>query len=167
MANDQMTKNFVGTESIALNDLDLTHEVSVEVVYKDEDLIELETVASAGHWRGRARAYTVPQDIAAFASALDRFVEGALGSADFTAGDDKGMGLLALRIYRVDRAGHIACHIRLASGGLPTDHRPEQVSQFAVEVSVEAWAVSQFSRHLAELARSQSGRASLAVAPEA
>jgi hypothetical protein len=80
-------------------------------------------------------------------------------------GADNGIGLIALRFYRFDRAGHIACHARLASGGVPTDHRPEQVSQFAVEVGVEAGAVDRFARQLGELARARSGRALLSVEP--
>ena len=37
---------------------------AAEVVSVDEHLVELEAVVGAVHWRGRARAYTVPQDMA-------------------------------------------------------------------------------------------------------
>jgi len=37
----------------------------------------------------------------------------------------------------------------------------------AVEFGAEAWAVAQFARQLAELARTQKGRASLAIEAEA
>ena len=146
-------------------DLDLPHEVSVEVVYVDEDLVELEAVVRAGPWRGQAQAYTVPQDIATFVAALKRFAAGEARTADFTVGADSGIGLIALRFYRIDRAGHIVCHARLASGRVPTDHRPEQVAQLAVEVGAEAEAVARFGRQLEELARVCSGRACLAVEP--
>jgi hypothetical protein len=137
--------------------------VSVEIVYFDEALIELAAIVSTDHWRGRARAYTVPQDIATFAAGLQQFVSGTDAAVEFTAGADNGIGLIALRFYRIDRAGHIACHTRLASRGLQTKHRPEQVSRLAVEFGAEAWAVSQFARQLAELARTQLRRAVLAV----
>ena len=145
-----------------MDDLDLDREVSIEVVYVDEHLIELAAVLGAGHWRGRATAYTVPADVARFADALLRFADGG-SPAMFEAGADTGIGLIALRFYRIDRSGHVACHARLASGGAPTEHRPEQVSQLAVEFGAEAWAVGQFARQLAELARTQAGRASLAI----
>jgi hypothetical protein len=150
-------------EAGAVDKLDPLQGVSVEIVYFDEDLVKLATIVSTGRWRGRARAYTVPQDIAKFATDLERFVSGTVGAAEFTAGADNGIGLIALRFYRIDRAGHIVCHVRLASGGLPTHCRPEQVSRFAVEVGAEAWAVHQFARQLAELSRTQSGQAVLAV----
>jgi hypothetical protein len=146
-----------------VDDLDLPNEISLEVVYDDEHLIELQAMIGAGHWRGRARAFTVPQDIAAFAAALDRFAAGLAEAAEFTAGADNGIGLIALRFYRIDRAGHIACHARLALGGLPTEHRPEQMAQLAVEVGAEGDAVARFVRQLGALARARAGRASLAV----
>jgi hypothetical protein len=148
-----------------VDDLDLPCEISVEVVYVDEHLIELEAIVRGSHWRGRASAYTVPEDIATFAAVLERFAAGAVGGAEFTAGADNGAGLIAFRFYRIDRAGHIACHVRLASGRLSTGHRPEQVSQLAVEVGAEAEGVGRFSRQLGELTRARSGRASLAVEP--
>lgn len=109
------------------------------------------------------RAYTVPQDIAAFAAALQRFVDGSAASADFEAGADTGIGLIGLRFYRVDRSGHIACHVRLVSGDMANEHRPEQVSRLAVEVGSETWAVVQFAWQLAEVARVESGRATIAI----
>ena len=148
-----------------MDHLDMPVEVSIEVVYVDEHLVQLEAIVGAGHWSGRARAYTVPQEIADFAKVLDRFASGTTGSAEFTAGADNGIGLVALRFYRIDRAGHIACHARLASDSVATEHRPEQISLFAVEVGAEAGAVGRFARQLEELARVQSGRASLMIDP--
>jgi hypothetical protein len=149
-----------------MDDLDLPREVSIEVVYVDEHLIELAATVGAGHWRGRATAYTVPTDVSRFADALLQFADGG-PTAEFEAGADNGIGLIALRFYRIDRSGHIAGHARLASGGIPTDHRPERISRLAVEFGAEVWAVAQFARQLAELARTQNGRASLAIEGEA
>jgi hypothetical protein len=147
-----------------MDDLDLVQEVSIEVVYVDEHLIELAAAVGAGHWRGRATAYTVPADVVKFAEALLRFADGGPPAA-FEAGANTGIGLIGLRFYRIDRSGHIACHARLASGGVPTEHRPEQVSQLAMEFGTEAAAVERFARQLAELARTQGGRASLVIQP--
>jgi hypothetical protein len=146
-----------------MNDVELPHEIAVAVVYADEHLIELEAVVGAGHWCGRASAYTVPGDIATFAVALQRFADGAAAEVEFVAGADNGIGLVALRFYRVDRAGRIACHVRLATGNLPKDHRPEEVCRLSIEVRVETWAVLRFARQLGELARTQAGKASLQV----
>jgi hypothetical protein len=145
-----------------MKDDDLAHEVSIEVVYVDEHLIQLAAVVQSRHWTGRATAYTVPADIIRFADDLLRFVDGGPPAA-FEAGADNGIGLIALLFYRIDRSGHIACHARLASDCEPK--RPEQVSKLAVEFGAEAWSVGQFARKLAELGRTQSGRALLAIEP--
>ncbi len=145
-----------------MDTLDSTGALSVEVVYVDEPLIELAATVGAGHWRGRATAYTVPAEVRRFADALLQFADGGPPVA-FEAGADNGIGLIALRFYRIDRSGHIACHGQLASGRVPTEHRPEQVSRLAVEFGAEAWAVDRFARQLAELARAQKGRAVLAI----
>ena len=146
-----------------MNGVKLPHEIVVAVVYVDEHLIELEAVVGAGNWCGRGSAYTVPQDIATFAVALQRFADGASAKAEFVAGADTGIGLIGLRFYRVDRAGHIACHVRLATGSLPTDHREEEMFRLSIEVQPEAWGVIQFARQLGEVARTQTGQASLQV----
>jgi hypothetical protein len=146
-----------------MDDIDLPQELRIAVVYVDEHLIELEAVVHAGDWCGRARAYTVPPDIATFAVALQQFGSGGSSGAEFAAGADTGIGLIALRFYRVDRAGHIACHVRLATGGLPTGHRPEEVFRLSIEVRAEASAVDRFARQLSELARTRAGRAALSL----
>jgi hypothetical protein len=147
----------------AMDDDQLPHEITVAVVYVDEHLIELEVVVGAGRWCGCASAYTVSEAIATFAGALQRFAEGVDSQAEFVAGADNGGGLVALRFYRVDRAGHVACHVRIAAGRLPQNHRPEEVCRLSIEVAAETWAVVQFARQLGELARTQAGKASLQV----
>jgi hypothetical protein len=151
------------TKAHRRDDVDLAREVSIEVVYVDEHLIELAATVSDGRWRGQSTAYTVPGEVSRFAEALLQFANGG-PSAAFKAGADNGIGLIALRFYQFDHAGHIAIHVQLASGA-PTEHRPEQVSQLAVELRAEAWGVARFARQLAELARTQKGRASLATEP--
>jgi hypothetical protein len=137
----------------------LLQELSLEVVWFDEHLVELEAVVCAGNWRGRAKAYTGEESIAAFATALQEFTDGKATSAEYIAGADNGVGLIALRFYRVNRAGHVS----LASGGLGANPRPEEISRLAVEFSAEAWPLTRFAAELGELARARSGRAALPI----
>ena len=150
-----------------MDDLDPTPEISLEIVYADEHLLELEAIVRNGLWRGQAKAYTLPRDIATFATSLERFADGAVATAAFQAGDDTGIGLISLRFYRIDRAGHIACHTTLVTNDYSTDHRPEEEWRLAVEAGAESWAVLQFARQLTCVASAEAGRASLAIAPVA
>ncbi len=147
-----------------MDDWDLARELSIEVVYADGHLIELAAVVGSGHWRGRATAYTVPADIARFADALQRFADGGPPAA-FEAGGDPGIGLIGLRFYRIDRSGHIACRAQLALGGGRDGHNSGPMARLEVEFGAESWAVGQFAQQLAEVAQTQTGRASLAIEP--
>jgi hypothetical protein len=144
-------------------EIELSHGVSLAIAYVDEHLIELEAAVGSGHWSGRARAYTVPQDIEAFGIALKRFADAFDAVAEFMAGADTGIGLIALRFYRTDRAGHIACHVRLATGELSNESRPEEIYRLSVELRTEAWAVVQFARQISEMAQARAGQALLQV----
>ena len=139
-----------------MEDLDLPHKVSLEIVYVDEHLMELEAAVNTGCWRGQARVYAVPQDHGTFAVELQHFCDAKVATAEFTAGADNGMGLIALRFNRIDRAGHMACYARLASRRL---HRTEQVSRLGVVFGAETWAILRFARQLTELSCKGSGRA--------
>lgn len=144
-----------------MSDIDRPFQLSIEIVYVDEHLIQIEAIVDTRTWRGQARAYTMPANIAALAIALDGFVADPDDAAEFVVGEDNGIGLIALRFYRIDRAGHLACHVRLASDCVPT--RPEQISTLAIEVGVEAQDLARFARQLAEMARVSSGRAYVAI----
>jgi len=148
-----------------MDDFNLAREMSLEVVYFDEDLMELAAEVNTGYWRGRSKAYTIPAEVSRFALGILQFADGG-PSAEFEAGADNGIGLIGLRFYRINGAGQIAGHARLASGRVPTDPRPEQVCRLAVEFGAETWAVIGFARQLEELARTQEGRASLAIETE-
>jgi hypothetical protein len=145
-----------------MDDFGSALEVSLEVVYDDEDMVELAAIVNARWWRGRCYAYTVPSDISRFAEALLKFADGGPSTA-FEAGADNGYGFIGLRFYRIDRSGHIAGHARLASSGVG---RSEQVSRLAVEFGTETWALIQFARQLADLAQTKKGRATLAIEAE-
>ena len=99
--------------------------LTVRVVYEDlPDLIEVEARVVSGEWSGATRAYTGPSSL--LEEARPPGPDGAPPRRiALDAGADTGIGWFHLRWYPVDRAGHLACHIRLATrsaGG-----RPEEV----------------------------------------
>jgi hypothetical protein len=69
--------------------------------------------------------------------------------------------LIGLRLYTIDRAGHLACHVRLAKATF-TEHRPEEVWRFSAEMRTEVGQVEWFAQQLAKLAEKESGEAILA-----
>jgi len=103
---------------------DAAYQVSLEVVYVDEHLLQLRCRVTVGEWSGQARAYTTQGAIRTLANDLRRFGESLRGQSRWEAGADNGIGLIGLHLYCVNRAGHIACHVRLASD-TATEHRPK------------------------------------------
>ncbi len=142
-----------------MDEIDQFRGISLEHVYEDQDMVELAAVVATSLWRGQAPAYAVPDEIIAFAADLQRFVDGELATAEFSAGTDNGIGLIVLQLYRIDRSGHIACHCRLAAKGDPAD----RLSRLEVEVRTGSWAVLQFARQLVNIVCTHSGKAILKI----
>jgi hypothetical protein len=138
------------------------NQVRIDVVWEDQDLIQLQTRVIASGWSGIAKAYAVAEDILAFADSLEQFTRTLKSPASFVAGEENGIGFLSLRFYRYDRSGHIACHVRLASDSV-TGGRPEEVFKLAIEVKTEAAAIDPFVRGLMKLAYERRGEAVLTI----
>jgi hypothetical protein len=140
---------------------DSPHNLTVEAIYVDGSMVQLETSFTSLHWRGRATAYTQFDDIKEFATHLGDFAEKLSGEASFEAGrEDSPIGFLRLRFYSTGRTGRFVCHLRLATDAA-TDYRPEEIWRLAVELESEAAALDTFVAGLRRIADTQSGSAVL------
>jgi hypothetical protein len=134
--------------------------LTVRVVYLDlPDLIEVEAQVVSGSWSGTARAYTSPSSLLENARRLLAWTAHPSGEFALESGADTGIGWLHLRWYPVDRAGHLACHVKLATGSI--GGRPEEVWRLTLEMPTETGLVERFARRLVSLAETFSGEAGL------
>ena len=123
--------------------------ISVTMIYEDApDLLEIETRVHSYSWQGVARAYAATELLRQQAVALDTWCKHLTGEAVIEAGADTGIGWTLLRFYRADAAGHVLCHVTLATGGVVANHRPEQVWRLSLEVPTEVGLVEQFAQAL-------------------
>ena len=135
--------------------------LSVRVVYEDlPDLIEIEARVHSGGWSGVTRAYTHPASLAEEARGLLAWTARPRDEFSLDVGADTGIGGLRLRWYPVDRAGHLACHIQVATR--ETGGRPEEVWRLSLEMPTEAASVERFARQLVAAAETLTGEARLA-----
>jgi hypothetical protein len=133
----------------------------VRIVYDDlPDLIEIEATVLSGDWSGITRAYTGPSALLEEARGLLAWTVRPHGDFSLDAGADTGIGWLQLRWYPVDLAGHLACHIQLATRA--TGDRPEQVWRLSLEMPTETASVERFARQLVAVAETLAGEAMLA-----
>jgi hypothetical protein len=73
-------------------------QLTLEVVYHDEHLIQVECRVAVGSWSGAAHAYTTPDDLRELAGAAGRFAEALGEPVAWEAGGDDGIGLIGLRL---------------------------------------------------------------------
>ena len=135
--------------------------LAVRVIWVDEDLVELACDLAYGRFAGEATCYTSSPQIHDFADALRRFSLTAEGQPMFESGLGDGSKACNLRAYTIDKARHMAIHVRLATDK-PTE-RPQSIARLELEMPVEAWSVTQFANQLEEVARTKGGEAFLAV----
>jgi hypothetical protein len=136
--------------------------LTIRIIYEDlPDLIEVETRIIFGDWSAVACAYTSPASLAGKARGLLAWSQSLVGEFSVEAGADTGIGWAHLRWYEVDRAGHLACHVRLASRDF--EKRPPSVRRLALEVPVEPFSVELFARQLIKMVETLTGEAVLSI----
>jgi hypothetical protein len=140
-------------------DIEEQNNLTIEAVYVDGSMVELETSFRSCHWSARATAYTQFADVADFAARLARFSKTLRGEESFVAGrEDSPTGFLGLRFYPIGRTGHFVCHLRLGTNEA-TEHRPEEIWRCSVELAADAAALDTFINGLQCIANTQRGRA--------
>ena len=136
--------------------------LNLRIVYEDlPDLIEIEVRVLSGDWSGVARAYTGPSSLAEEARSLLAWSRRPVGEFALDAGADTGIGWVHLRWYAVDLAGHLACHVQLATS--KAMDRPES-ARLALEFPVEPYALEQFAHQIIAIVETLAGEAVLPIA---
>ena len=129
--------------------------IAIRVVYQDlPDLIELRTSVRIRDWSGAACAYASPHSLVNEAQKLVLWSRHPEGEFRIDAGADTGIGWLVLSFRTVDMAGHIVCHVTLATSD-------PNVCRLAVNIRTEAGLVERFANELISLARTLKGDAVL------
>jgi hypothetical protein len=137
----------------------LSPEILLWVSYDDRpDLIEISTSVRDGSWRGLASAYTSPAQLIAAAEELLQWVDRPIGKARIE-GSPSLLGSICLSFYTIDKAGHLVCHVQLATGG-STNGRESAIRRMSLEMNTEAGLVEKFAKDVMRVAR---GELSLAV----
>jgi len=133
-------------------------EIEIRVVYHDDDLIELETHIRVNDWCGVGRAYTSADDIRDKANGLVSWSHNPSQEFLIEAGADTGIGWLVLRFYIVDMAGHVACHVTLAS---PAYDRTQPVWRLALSIPSKPGLIERFAKELLAISEILQGKAIL------
>lgn len=139
-------------------------QIVFEVVWQDDDVVELEVVVANGRFYGRSRVYTVYDDMSKLADALDGFPLASATFPEFLAGKSGSSCFFQARFYCFDDAGHTAARCCL-EGNVATDFRQDEKDALAIEVQFEPLACEAFVSDLRALVRDRSGKACLVGIP--
>jgi hypothetical protein len=105
-------------------------QLKMEVVWFDEDLVEIEFSVRSERFSGTANIYaglTVFEELAAL---LNGFPKHPHDVQEFELGDEKlaGYGGVKIKFYCKDSLGHLAAHVTVFSHSLQTENLIERAS---------------------------------------
>lgn len=128
--------------------------LSIELVWRDDELLEIECCVATRGWMASTRAYTSVPSMADNSRGLQRFAGSLAGEFVLVAGTSDDMGRVELT-FRTDHHGHVHVGTHLAR------ERHGAIWKLAAELEAELEALSRFARHYATMASSIAGRAVL------
>ena len=139
--------------------------LALEVVYRDEHMIELAASFSFAEWTAYSKAYTQPECVCEFVDELEQFARRLSGEASFAAGLTGRAGFLFLKFYTVGGSRSLFCNFEMIAEPLePLEPREGSIlSKVSVELPFEAAALDTFVAALRRIAETQLGKAALRV----
>ena len=136
--------------------------LSLEVVYRDEHMIELAASFAFAEWTAYSKAYTQPECVREFVDELEQFARRLSGEASFEAGLKGRAGFLFLKFYAVGGSRSLFCNLELIAEPL-VPREGSILSKVSVELPFEAAALDTFVAALRRAAETQVGKATLRV----
>ncbi|WP_233253996.1 hypothetical protein [Hymenobacter sedentarius] len=130
----------------------------MEVVWKDEHILEVEFTASNAFFKGTTQAYDTSESLSDLANKLVDFPDKE-ASIFHQAGAKDGYAYCSMRFYPIG-GGLIGVFIQLEEN-VSTAYRKEEKSKLALELIVEPNAIDNFYKQLKTMAHKQEGIALL------
>jgi len=133
--------------------------LSLEVIWKDEHMLELEVLASNRFFKGVTQVYDQAECLLQLSEQLLNF---SINSQPvfYESGEKDSYAYFSLRFYPVSSNGVIGVQIHLEEN-VPTQFRAEEKSKLTLEILTEPSAMDEFQRFLKTMAEKQSGKTQL------
>jgi hypothetical protein len=122
--------------------------INFEVIWFDQDVIEVVASCSNGYFSGRAEIYLSHDDLSHLADSLRGFPSKISDSRKVELGTfnpNHADGGLKMKFYCTDSSGHAVAEIKLRGDGCEALGEPESV---ALRVPIEPAGVDSFVRQL-------------------
>lgn len=140
--------------------MSLEPQLSIEVVWKDEDMLETRVTACNGRYFGITEVYNDYEDLMKFAKLLKKFPKSTDSVLKYEAGDKMSYAYFSMRFYCMDSVGHTGVQVHIEDN-VATEYRSEEKSELKLEIKFEPSAIDTFQAELVTLAKNGEGKAVL------
>lgn len=133
--------------------------LELAVIWKDEDMIELSVTAANANFYGKTKVYDQSECLLEFAKSLSNC---SLNNINlyYESGVTNGYAYFSMKYYPIGFNGHIGVEINFESN-VSTEYRKEEKDKLKLEIIVEPNQIDIFQKELYQLAKTESGKATL------
>src|SRR6187431_399338 len=128
--------------------------LKLKIIWKDDDMFELEVTASNGRFLGTTEVNDQSKPLYDFANSLLGFPRTSDSVLLHETGEKDSYAYFAMRFYTIDNVGHLGVQVTLESN-VPTKYRTEEKDKMTLEIQTEPSLLDNFIKSLLTLARDE------------
>ena len=133
--------------------------LSLEVIWKDDDMFELRVTVDNGRYSGTTEVYDQRNPLYEFALKLNRFPSSE-GIIVHSAGEKDSYAYFEMAFYPIVPTGKIGVLVNIEEN-VSTEHRKNEKDKLKLELIVEHTSIDIFQKELQALAANEDGKAQL------
>ena len=133
--------------------------LQLEVIWKDDEMIELQITSNNGRYSGKTEVYDTQHSLLKFAKKIKGYpIDDE--ELSYVCGKKDSYAYFEARFYKIDLSGIVGVQIILEEN-VPTDYRKEEKDKLTMELIVEPNSIDRFQKELLKLAENEEGKAKL------
>lgn len=133
--------------------------LKLEVIWKDEDMFELQISVDNGRYSGQTEVYETKDSLLPFAISLNGYPNGKQ-SLMHCCGEKDSYAYFEMKFYQIGSTGIVGVQISIEEN-VATEYREEEKDKLKLELIVEPNAIDKFQKELVNLAKTEQGIAEL------
>jgi hypothetical protein len=133
--------------------------LKLEIIWKDDDMFELQISVDNGRYSGRTEVYETKDSLLQFAKSLEGFPNDK-ENLTHRCGEKDSYAYFEMKFYQIGLTGIVGLQISLEEN-VATEYREEEKDKLKMELVVEPNAIDKFQKELVELAKTEKGVAEL------
>ena len=133
--------------------------LKLEVIWKDDDMFELQISVNNGRYSGQTEVYETKDSLLPFANSLKSFPNGK-EVLTHNCGEKDSYAYFEMKFYQIGSTGIVGLQVSLEEN-VATEYRAEEKDKLVMELIVEPNAIDKFHNELVNLAKTEEGIAEL------